>query len=125
MGWWLETADASTGDFKFGRFFAGSDPFDNLLTLEGSASYAGSAVGKYAERDTGTDTARKGLFTATANLEADFDVVDNIKGTITDFVDDSGASRTGWHVVLGDADDTPIVRTSPGLRPEKRTVRIG
>ena len=27
MGWWLETAVVSTGDFKFGRFFAGSDPY--------------------------------------------------------------------------------------------------
>ena len=73
MGWWLETADVSTGDFKFGRFFAGSDPYDNAsgVTIAGdndSARYAGSAVGKYAERDTGTDTARKGLFTAMADF---------------------------------------------------------
>ena len=105
MGWWLETADASTGDFKFGRFFAGSDPFVDAAALAGSASYAGSAVGKYAERDAGFDTARKGLFTATADLEADF-VANNITGEITNFVDDSGASRTGWHVDLEEASFT-------------------
>ena len=115
MGWWLETADASTGDFKFGRFFAGSDPYGDTGTVvvpgetNDSARYTGAAVGKYAERDAGTDTARKGLFRATATLEATFEGegegTDMIKGTIRDFVDDSGASRTAWHVVLV---ETPI-----------------
>jgi hypothetical protein len=107
MGWWLEAPQASTGDFEFGRFFAGSDPHENAsaVTIPGandSARYNGSAVGKYAERDTGTDTARKGLFTATAMLEADFED-DMIKGTVTNFVDENGASRSGWHVVLGES----------------------
>ena len=72
-----------------------------------SARYTGSAVGKYAERDIGTDTARKGLFTATAELEANFED-DMIKGTITDFVDDSGMPRP-WHVVL---EETAMIETS-------------
>ena len=79
MGWWLETASVSTGDFKFGRFFAGSDPYGPTTDVvvpgedNDSARYTGSAVGKYAERDAGTDTARKGLFRATATLDATFD----------------------------------------------------
>ena len=103
IGWWLEVPAISTGDFRFGRFFAGSDPFEDAsaVTIDGpndSARYAGSAVGKYAERDIGTDTARKGLFTATAELEANFEA-DMIKGTIEGFMDDSGMPRP-WHVVL-------------------------
>ena len=94
------------------------------VTIEGandSARYAGSAVGKYAERDIGTDTARKGLFTATANLEANFAAVDMIKGTITDFVDDSGMRRP-WHVVLGESmiDDQCVHRAY-----ERRSGRSG
>ena len=117
MGWWLETASVSTGDFKFGRFFAGSDPYGDTAAVvvppdeEGvardSATYTGSAVGKYAERDAGTDTARKGLFRATATLTVNFEVVDvddNIKGTIDEFVDDSGVPRPAWHVVLGESE---------------------
>ena len=112
MGWWLETASVSTGDFKFGRFFAGSDPYGDTdsVVVPGddvdSAKYTGSAVGKYAERDAGTDTARKGLFRATATLVATFEDAeadeDMIEGTIDGFVDDSGAPRT-WHVVLGES----------------------
>ena len=108
MGWWLEAPQASTGDFKFGRFFAGSDPFDasDIAALEGSAVYNGSAVGKYATRDVGETRAEKGLFTATAELTASF-VEDDISGTITDFMDDSGTMRPGWHVtLLGSAAET-------------------
>jgi hypothetical protein len=111
MGWWLETASVSTGDFKFGRFFAGSDPYGDTAEVvvpgedNDSAEYTGSAVGKYAERDAGTDTARKGLFRATATLVATFegDGEDMIEGTIDEFVDDSGVPRMAWHVVLGES----------------------
>ena len=102
MGWWLEAPARSTGDFRFGRFFAGSDPYGAADVMipspNDSATYTGSAVGKYAERDIDTDTARKGLFTATAELKANF-ADDMIKGTIEDFMDDSGMPRP-WHVVL-------------------------
>ena len=49
-----------------------------------------------------------------------------IKGMIEDFVDDSGASRTAWHVVLGDRRlSMPVHSVRTGPRVEKRRVRIG
>jgi hypothetical protein len=108
MGWWLEKPDQSTGDFGFGRFYAGSDPVeDSNLPSTGTATYDGTAVGKYAERDVGSETARKGLFTANAELEATWGGAGtSVEGTVKGFVDELGESRAGWHVILGDGNVT-------------------
>ena len=64
------------------------------------------------------------MFTATAELEANFEDVDMIKGTIEDFVDDSGMDlvRGMWFSKKYAIDDQCVRR---GIRAEKRTVRIG
>ena len=75
FGWWLK--ELSSGDFMFETFAYGSEMFetDKLADahLKGRAKYEGSAAGKYVKRDLTADTAKAGIFTATAKLLADFD----------------------------------------------------
>ena len=85
--------------------------------LQGTATYEGAAAGKYTILDADADTAEGGHFTASAMLEANFDVAlaadvgtnttgVSISGMIDNFM--TGAvARPGWEVELmaGDADD--------------------
>ena len=76
LGWWLEIPDAVEGEHEFAPFFAGRDPFTNRkyrVNVTGSAKYSGPAAGKYAFRNRGSDEAYKGVFTAQADLTANFD----------------------------------------------------
>ena len=43
-----------------------------ITALTGKAKYSGNAAGFFAERFIGTDKAKSGRFTATAELTADF-----------------------------------------------------
>ena len=92
LGWWLEVPNDERGIHQFSPYYAGRDPFAtdcHRPTLTGSASYAGPAAGKYATRVAGSDTAQKGVFTATANLTAEFEGDNMVSGRITDFMDES------------------------------------
>ena len=103
LGWWLEVPNDERGRHQFSPYYAGRDPFTtNAITdLTGSASYEGPAAGKYATRVAGSDTAQKGVFTATANLTAEFDASNMVSGRITDFMDETGSPLVGnWNVVL-------------------------
>jgi hypothetical protein len=87
LGWWVEEPVSATGDIRFGRFFAGSDPYtaDQVAGLTGSATYVGPAVGKWATRVEESDTANKGVFSATADLTAVFGDADTVSGQVRDF----------------------------------------
>jgi hypothetical protein len=104
LGWWLEVPNDERGIHQFSPYYAGRDPFatDDIGPLTGSASYAGPAAGKYATRVAGSDTAQKGVFTATASLTADFEDDNMVSGRITDFMDEGGSPLVGnWNVELG------------------------
>ena len=139
FGWWLDRGDG-TAPYYFDAFAAatgmsknGDDPattdvvetFEDGVVglLQGTATYEGAAVGKYTILDADADAAEGGHFTASAMLEANFDVVsgvdadaDNttgvgISGMIDNFM--TGAvARPGWEVELmagdGEADTEGI-----------------
>ena len=123
LGWWLEIPDAVEGEHEFAPFFAGRDPFTqaNIQAVAGSAKYSGPAAGKYAYRHRGENEAYKGVFTAQADLTANFDSApttgpnpvagDMIQGTISEFESGDGHNLGDWNVVLtAAAIATPIVR---------------
>ena len=87
LGWWVEEPVSATGDIRFGRFFSGSDPFTavDIAGLTGTANYVGPAVGKWATREEGSLTAEKGVFKATADLDANFGDDNIISGQVRDF----------------------------------------
>ena len=132
LGWWLDRGDG-TEPYYFDAFAAAtgmSKNGDNATTtavetelagtvvgpLQGTATYDGDAAGKYTILDADADTAEGGHFTASAMLEANFDValaVDTAPATtgvrITGMIDNfmTGAvARPGWEVELmaGDGD---------------------
>ena len=111
FGWWLN--NPKTGDFDV-EVFTGSSPANHLVdagainALEGTASYIGSAAGKFASKDfsAGVQTdAGVGHFAATARLSADFDDgtdPGSITGTISEFTL-NGTDSVPWSVSLEEA----------------------
>ena len=126
FGWWLDRGDG-TAPYYFDAFAAaagmdknGDDPAtDNVEApycptvvgpLQGTATYEGDAAGKYTVLDADADVAEGGHFTASAMLEANFDVASgtvadgnttgvSISGMIDNFM--TGAvARPGWEVEL-------------------------
>jgi hypothetical protein len=104
LGWWLAKPDKASGAHMFETFAWGSDMFDaadkiggtGATRLEGRARYAGPAAGKYVMTDDKTDISTLGIFTATAQLLADFD--DPTAGETPDPTDDNDGTIQG-HVV--------------------------
>ena len=107
-GVWLTIPDdTEDGDYAIGAFVFGNNPYkaeaeDNAKAIEGTATYAGEAFGRYAEVDAGnTETGR---FTADAVLMADFgdnetnaeDNIGTITGDLTGFV--ANGQNEGWDV---------------------------
>ena len=107
-GVWLTIPDdTEDGDYAIGSFVFGNNPYkaeaeDNAKAIEGTATYAGEAFGRYAEVDAGnTETGR---FTADAVLMADFgdegtdaeDTIGTITGDLTGFV--ANGQSEGWDV---------------------------
>ena len=98
-GWWLHTA--ANGDLTASAFVArrgAAEAATGITDLRGTATYMGSAVGKYALSSTTGGTNDAGHFTARATLEADFGD-DMITGTINGFMDGSGNAKD-WSVEL-------------------------
>ncbi len=98
-GVWVFVPDTATSvdDLVFGAFADGSDPFAqaNLVTLQGTATYEGNAVGVYSEK---TATATNigdfaGVLELTANFGGGSDF-GTISGSITEFLVD-GAPADG------------------------------
>ena len=113
-GWWLHTA--ADGDLTASAFVdrrGAADPASGLNALNGTATYQGGAVGKYALSSTTGGTNDAGHFTARATLEANFttasgDTVDDaITGTIDMFVGADGESRD-WTVKLNGSPITDV-----------------
>ena len=110
FGWWLNKPKANTADHDVEVFAGGTTGHEATpaATLEGNASYSGTAAGKYVTRSfTAGVHADSGVghFTATANLTAKFGNATDagtIGGSISGFVLDD-ANSVGWRVVLGDA----------------------
>ncbi len=104
FGWWLREA---AGVYALGAFHAGAggavDEFADLAELQGTATYRGPAVGKFAiQRPLGEVEA--GDFTATATLEVDFGdsaAPGTVEGEVGDFM--VGGVAQDWSVELGSA----------------------
>ena len=103
-GIWLFIPDdaESADDYVFGAFADGSDPFrqENLMVLQGTATYRGDAIGGYSERSAESTTT--GEFSGDVELTANFGGTGNlgtISGSVTNFeVDgepDDGALNLG------------------------------
>ena len=101
FGWWLREAG---GAYAIGVFHGGEggaeDELANLAALQGSATYSGPAVGKFAiQRPLGE--AEAGDFTATAVLEADFGdatAPGTVEGEVNGFMVEGQAKD--WSVAL-------------------------
>ena len=98
-GVWLIVPDnaSSAGDYAFGAFADGSDPFvqSNLTALQDTATYEGDATGVYSETMAGSTSI--GYFDGDVTLTADFgdaNGLGTISGSITSFIVD-GYSEDG------------------------------
>ena len=109
--WMVNPEDNEDGNFEFGMFMMGGDPFGlnadgvfeaaTLNTVVGDATYEGSAIGRYARNDDGdTDT---GLFSADAELTAAFGAADafgSVEGELTNFMLGDSTTAEDWGVSL-------------------------
>ena len=104
FGWWLRQAG---GAYAIGVFHAGAgsapDELENLRALQGTATYRGPAVGKFAiEPRIGEASA--GDFAATVTLDVDFGDaagLGTVAGSVDGFTVDG--ERNSWSVALGSA----------------------
>ena len=107
FGWWLNKPEENTETHDVEVFAGGTEnhAVTVLGAIEGTASYVGSAAGKYATQTSvaGTQTdAAVGHFTADASLKAKFgdgDDKGSIEGSVRNFVLDDGTSPS-WSVTL-------------------------
>ena len=99
-GWWIQkSADGAPMAVSAFHTARGAVPSSlNIGPLQGTATYSGGAVGKYALYSSTGGTNDAGHFTADATLEADFNT-DTVTGTIDNFMGADGMSRN-WEVEL-------------------------
>ena len=123
-GWWLhKSADDKTWTASAFVASKGDVPAASGITaLQGSATYVGGAVGKYALHSSSGGTNDAGHFTAKATLEADFKD-DMIMGTINEFMGADGKSRN-WSVELKKSGigNTGVITGSDGTGDPMKTV---
>ena len=121
FGWWVaknsdgEPTAASAFADEVGTIAADSGKIrygwadvTGANSITGSATYTGSAVGKYAFKDIDDGTAHGGHFTANAELKANFGAIGNtealrdngVTGTIDNFKLNDGTANPGWSVAL-------------------------
>lgn len=111
FGFWADIPKDAAGTPQFqwiaggGADGPGNDAnLANFANLTGSAKFTGGAVGQYAIGATRSDPAEIGIFTATAELTAEFDKgeddVDVLSGGITNFRAEDGSSLSGWSISL-------------------------
>ena len=88
--------------------------------LQGSATYTGSAGGRWATRAVGSHLVDHGSFTATAVLQANFDGPGGaVSGAIVNFTDVAGRKdMIGWRVDL--LDDALVTTAEGGTPPLER-----
>ena len=127
FGYWLQTTekDDGTSSYKFQAFsggplvFTGGNADGQIGDVTGTGTYKGAAGGLYVQKrlnsdgsfDPAVDSATNGMFTASANLTANFgggSVADNkqftISGTVADFESDGDDDLSAWSVNLMAAD---------------------
>jgi len=107
-GWWV--SKDSDGPTAASAFAGVVEPADgdldtggDLTAITGSASYSGSAAGKFAMSNPLDGTGNGGHFTADANLEATFGTdatAAGVTGTIDNFRLNDGSEDPGWSVAL-------------------------
>ena len=112
FGFWLSKPKDGMMDHAFNTFQQGADEFTdaNVAGLTLKARYEGNAAGKYVVRTQVAPT-KIGIFTADAELEADFDAgggVGAITGAITNFMD-GYKMLDGWSLTLT---SVPLAATS-------------
>ena len=90
-GIWTFVPDSGEpGDYEFGAFADGGDPFDgNLQALTGAARYAGQAVGVYYASS--ADGSEAGPFTADVALTANFGAAGSISGDVRNVETEGGS----------------------------------
>ena len=107
FGWWIVTPDdKKAAGYRFGSFATSMDdattPYTIPAAVTGKASYRGPAAGIYAEKKHGDQEARSGMFTAEANLTADFlgtNAGAHVSGSVSKFMS-GGESLGNWTVNL-------------------------
>ena len=118
FGYWREDPAGPSGLYKF-DVFADVIGTNGTVPSDITATYDGTAVGAYAEKDPGTpvETWRQGEFSANVDLTA---TSSNVHGTIGDFVTTptggSTAPKTAglWRVDLGSATGTNANNSADG-----------
>ena len=104
--WMINPADNETGNFEFGAFAYGGDPFvtenNGLDLVVGDAKYEGSATGRYA-RSVGDDN-DQGLFSADVSLEASFEGGTgtdlHVEGELSGFMLGDNTTTENWALSL-------------------------
>ena len=114
-----EASDTTNLDF---RWIADGDSRDittaNFGDLEGTATFNGGAVGKYALKAVAGREARIGTFTAKATFTASFDE-DTLSGTIDEFREGGSSLGAGWRIsLIENATDTGADLTASGANGE-------
>ena len=108
FGWWLNKPKKNDDDHMVDVFAGGTTPANIVNTIEGTATYAGPAAGKYVTRTftagVHSDSA-VGHFTAAAKLTARFGDAEaagnQISGSVTSFVLDD-TNSVPWKSDAGD-----------------------
>ena len=122
-GWWAVTDndDETTHFLAFADQGGLETTAAPLTAVDGSATYAGKATGKYAV------SGEAGDFTATASLTAKFDAdgTDTLSGKVDGFKDADGKDKTGWSVELKennlDGNNATLAAYSDGDDNQERT----
>ena len=124
FGWWLTKTDGAPtrggASAFFGTAGTGGQATVDLAAISGTATYSGSAAGKWAHDDPITDTGGAGHFTADVALTAKFgDVTDagnesGVTGSLTNFM--ANEEPVDWTVTLtragwSDADTADVAVT--------------
>ena len=112
-----EASDTMNLDFQW---IAGGDSGDITAfnDLEGTATFNGGAVGKYALKAVAGREARIGTFTAKATFTASFDE-DTLSGTIDEFREGGSSLGEGWRIsLIENASDTGADLAASGAKGE-------
>ena len=118
--WYREPKDASaTASFQWIRG-GGNTISAGFNGLEGTATFNGGAVGKYALKAVAGREARIGTFTAKATFTASFgDTNNTLSGTINEFREGGSSLGADWSIsLIKDAADTLAVLTATGTNGE-------
>ena len=94
FGWWAKYTVAGENPWAFQANHGGAVEATVAADLTGTATYRGTAAGRYAVHQPAGGTSGAGSFTASASLEANFDS-NMVSGQITGFSNDPN-----WAVTL-------------------------